>query len=142
MLHSISTKIFTDKISSNKVRETKQQISTVVDKVERKQGVVYGPAVAYNYNLPPSTSNISQPKTGATDRRQIEALNEEKSHTTKETLDDIKRIHHKETKKKEQNNIEQYRTGIDPDILVIKKYLCSEYVYRTLIIFYQFFFLK
>merc|ERR1712018_943101 len=41
------------------------------------------------------------------DRRQIEAQNEDKSHTTKETFEDIKRIHQKEKKKKEKNDAEQ-----------------------------------
>ena len=53
-----------------------------------------------------STPKIPQPKIDATDRRQIEALNEDKSYTTKEALDDIKRTHYKEKKKKEQNNME------------------------------------
>ena len=63
-----------------------------------------------NLHLP--TPMIPQPKIDATDRRQIEAQNENKSHTTKETLDDIKRIHHKENKKKEKNDAEQSLRGI------------------------------
>ena len=51
-----------------------------------------------------TASNIPQPKIDATDRRQIEAQNEDKSHTTKEALDDIKRTHYKEKRKKDQNN--------------------------------------
>ena len=46
--------------------------------------------------------SIPRTRIDATDRRQIEAQNEDKSHTTKETLDDIKRVHRKEKKKKEQ----------------------------------------
>ena len=53
---------------------------------------------------------MPQPKIDATDRRQAEAQNEDKSHTTKEELDDIKLTHYKEKKKKEQKNMEQYQT--------------------------------
>ena len=44
----------------------------------------------------PSTPRIQLPKIDAADRRQIEARNEEKSHTTKQELDDIKLTHYKE----------------------------------------------
>ena len=57
---------------------------------------------------------IPQPKIDATDRRQIEAQNEDKSHTTKEALDDIKRTHYKEKLKKEQKYMERYQTGHNP----------------------------
>ena len=55
-----------------------------------------------------ATAPIIQ-STDATDRRHIEAQNEDKSRTTKEALDDIKRIHYKEKKKKEQNCVESYQ---------------------------------
>ena len=57
-------------------------------------------------------STIPRPRIDATDRRQIEAQNEDKSHTTKEALDDIKRVHYKEKKKKEQNNGEPHQPTI------------------------------
>ena len=56
---------------------------------------------------------LPHPKIDATDRRQIEAQNEDKSHSTKETLDDIKRVHYKEKKKKEQLNMEPGPSGIN-----------------------------
>ena len=65
------------------------------------------------FNLLPPTPKITQTKIDATDRRQIEAINEDKSHTTKEALDDIKSVHLKEKQKKEQNDMETYKIGID-----------------------------
>ena len=65
------------------------------------------------FNLLPTTPKITQTKIDATDRRQIEAINEDKSHTTKEALDDIKSVHFKEKQKKEQNDMETYKIGID-----------------------------
>ena len=62
--------------------------------------------MASAYTSLPPTPKKHQPKIDATDRRQIEAQNEEKSYTTKEALDDIKRTHFKEKKNKEQNNME------------------------------------
>ena len=59
-----------------------------------------------------ATAPIMQ-STDATDRRNIEAQNEDKSRTTKEALDDIKRIHVKEKKKKEQNSVESYHPLIN-----------------------------
>ena len=53
-------------------------------------------------------------------RGQIEAYNEDKSRTTKETLNDIKRIHYKEKKKKEENNVEPYQTGMNSERWVSK----------------------
>ena len=64
-------------------------------------------------NLLPQTSKTQPPKIDATDRRQIEAQNEDKSHTTKATLDDIKRVHQKEKTKKEKNNINPHQIGMD-----------------------------
>ena len=68
----------------------------------------------------PSTSTTQQPRLDATDRRQIEAENEDKSHTTKEELDDIKRTHYKEKRKKEQSTIERCQTGINDERWVRK----------------------
>ena len=62
-------------------------------------------------NLLPPTPKTPQPKVDATDRRQIEAQNEDKAHTTKETLDDIKRVHQKEKKKKEENDANLDQSG-------------------------------
>ena len=79
--------------------------------------------------LLPHASNAPQAKIDATDRRQIEAQNENKSHTTKETLDDIKRIHHKEKKKKEKNDAEQSLRGIISEgnfPLVSKACICHD----------------
>ena len=73
-----------------------------------KQGVTSG--AASTHSLHPPTTMMLQPKIDATDRRQIEAQNEDKSHTTKEALDDIKRTHYKEKRKKEQNVMEQYQS--------------------------------
>ena len=61
------------------------------------------------------TPKIPQPKIDATDRRQLEAHNEDKSRSTKEELDDIKRTHYKEKKKKGQDNMGQYQTGNQTD---------------------------
>ena len=56
------------------------------------------------------TTRILAPKVNDPDRRLIDAIGEDKSHSTKETLDDIKRIHQKEKNKK--NNVELYSPGI------------------------------
>ena len=64
-----------------------------------------------NYMLR-SNPRISPPKIDATDRRLIDALNENKSHTTKEAMDDIKHVHQKEKKKKEMRIVERYNTRI------------------------------
>ena len=59
------------------------------------------------YNLRPPTPKKLQPKIDATDRRQIEAQNEAKSHTTKAALDDIKHTARKEKMKKEQKALDR-----------------------------------
>ena len=79
---------------------------TVADQVEKRQDVSVG---ASNF-APTVTSTVPQPKIDATDRRHIEAQNEDKAHTTKETLDDIKRVHQKEKKKKEEQDNVIYQT--------------------------------
>ena len=102
-------------MTSVKDRENNRQINAVVERVERKHGTSSGAVMAGANNLVLSTPKIPQPKIDANDRRQIEAQNEDKSRTTKEALDDIKRIHYKEKKKKEQNNSETYQTGVHPE---------------------------
>ena len=76
--------------------------------------------MAYGQNFGSPNPMVLRPQIDATDRRQIEAVNEDKSHTTKETLDDIKRIHDKEKKKKEQNNAVLNQTGMNGEALVRK----------------------
>ena len=77
-----------------------------------------------------STATIQQTKIDATDRRQIEAQNEDKSRTTKETLDDIKRIHQKEKKKQEENNMNMYHPGTTSEGGVIKIFICQKYAFN------------
>ena len=95
------------------MREANQQISTVGNNVKSTQDATSVAAIAKTNNLAVSTPSIPQTKIDATDRRQIEAQNEDKSHTTKDTLDDIKRTHYKEKKKKEQSNMEPGPSGIN-----------------------------
>ena len=91
-----------DKIKSVNEKEASHQVRPVGDHVERRQDVVSGARLpSPKWVTPP----VIQPQIDATDRRQIEAQNEDKAHTTKETLDDIKRIHQKEKKKKEEDDI-------------------------------------
>ena len=93
-------------------------MSKIVDKVPTKERTVSGavmPSALYS-----STSKITQLKVDATDRRQMEAVNEEKYNSSKETLDDIKGIHDKEKKKKEQNNAVFNQTGMNGEALVRK----------------------
>ena len=95
------------------MREANQQISTVGDNFKSTQDATSVAAIAKTNNLAVPTPSIPQTKIDATDRRQIEAQNDDKSHTTKEALDDIKRTHYKEKKKKEQDNMEPGQSGID-----------------------------
>ena len=88
----------------------------MVEQVQRvRRELSDGSPAAVNslYHILPQPSRISPPKIDATNRNQIEAQNEDKSHTTKEALDDIKRVHRKEKKKKEQTNIDKY--GLDSE---------------------------
>ena len=73
-------------------------------------------------NLIPSTPMRPQPKIDATDRRQIEAQNEDKAHTTKEEFDDIRDTHKKEKKKKERKVMEQCQPGIAAEGSVSKTF--------------------
>ena len=88
-----------------KERQAYQQVKAVADIVERNQDVGSGARTVSSHNWHTPTPKMPQPKTDATDRRQIEARNEDKSHTSKETLDDIKRIHQKEKNKKQETDI-------------------------------------
>ena len=74
-------------------------------------------------NLIPSTPVRQQPKIGATDRRQSEAQNEDKAHTTKEELDDIRDTYKREKQKKEQNVVEQCQPGITAEESVGKTFI-------------------
>ena len=68
---------------------------------------------------------IPQGKIDATDRRQIEAQNEDRSRTTKEELDDIKRTHYKEKKKKEQRIMLQlpFKSKTEAKDFLVMEYL-------------------
>ena len=120
MFFSFCTKVPTDITTAKNEREGNHQISGVHREITRTPVVYSGATVTSTYNLRPPTPKKPQPKIDATDRRQIEAQNEDKYHTTKETLDDIKRTHDKEKKKKEQNNVESYQTGTNAGPLVRK----------------------
>merc|ERR1712226_1586727 len=86
-----------DKTTTKKDKEVHRPFSAPLGQSQNQNASVQIPSNPYSsINLPPQTSKAQQPKIDATDRRQIEALNEDKSITTKETLDDIKRIHRKE----------------------------------------------
>ena len=101
--------MISDNVKSINDRRNKHSINLAGNPDERHQG----PSSTNNL-LPPNPktyyrTNITQPKIDATDRRQTDAINEDKAHTTKETLDDIKRVHRKEKTKKEQNELETYQ---------------------------------
>ena len=108
-----------DNTASQNEPESDYQISAFGNKVvdvwyvKNIQNLNSGAAMASTSTLLPATPKMPQPKIDATDRRQIEAQNEDKSHATKEELYDIKRTHYKEKKKKEQNNVELSQTGIN-----------------------------
>ena len=89
-------------------------------------------------NLLTTASNIPQPKIDATDRRQIEAQNEDKSHTTKEALDDIKRTHYKEKRKKEQNNMDPMREPMQSMPKTADSYALDPKVIQNLRIYFGF----
>ena len=111
------------------MKEANQDIKTIGDKVQRKQDVT---SVASTNNLVAPTPMIPQPKLDATDRRQIEAQIEDKSHSTKEALDDIKSIHYKEKQKKEQDNQEPGPSGIDSYYLQVSKTLILLFSFPSL----------
>ena len=87
------------------------------------------------FSLHPPTPMIPQPKIDATDRRQIEAQNEDKCHTTKEALDDIKHTARKEKKKKEQKDMERCQTRTNAVQLVSK--ICVLLTKVFLVLFYS-----
>ena len=114
------------------MREANQQISTVGDNVKSTQDATSVAAIAKTNNLAVSTPSIPQTKIDATDRRQIEAQNEDKSHSTKEALDDIKSIHYKEKQKKEQDNQEPGPSGMDSKYLRVSKTLILLFSFPSL----------
>ena len=67
--------------------------------------------MAYTQNFGSPNPMVLRPQIDATDRRQMEAVNEEKYNSSKETLDDIRCVHLKEKKKKEQKDAEKYQAG-------------------------------
>ena len=104
--------ILTDKVVPEKVTEANRQVSIASDKGGKANDLNSGAYFASTYTSVPPTPKIQPPKSDATDRRQIEAHNEDKSHTTKEVLGDIKRKHYKEKQKKEEKNMEPGPSGI------------------------------
>ena len=114
------------------MKEANQQSMTAGDKVQRKQDVTPIAGMALTNNLVAPTPRTLQPKIDATDRRQIEAQNEDKSHTTKEALDDIKHIYYKEKKKKEQDNMEPGQSGIDSYYLKVSITLILAFPFPSL----------
>ena len=96
-----------------------------MDQAGRREGALSGVAMSSGPNLLSSPPRLPQSKIDATDRRHIEALNEDKSHTTKETLDDIKRVHQKEKRKKEQTDIKLHQAGNFSQGPVSKEIICD-----------------
>ena len=115
----MSTKMRIDKVTSKKEKETNQQINIVGNMVTGKQDLISGAAMPSTSNMLQPPPKIPQTRIDATDRRQVEAQNEDKSHTTKEELDDIKRTHYKEKKKKEHDNMAPCQSGINTPVKVI-----------------------
>ena len=114
MIHTI---ISTEEVTSKNDKEGNQRMAgaSLVNQKERQPHDV-SPAIMTPVNHPlPKTLRIPQAKIDETDRRQIEAQNEGKSHTTKEELDDIKRTHYKEKKKKEQSDFNAYEAGLNSE---------------------------
>ena len=100
------------KFSSKKDDKVCQQVNIVLHRIDRSQGASSRALIGAANYVPMPATRILTPKVHDPDRRLIDAIGEDKSHTTKETLDDIKRIHQKEKKKNEQNNVQLYRPGI------------------------------
>ena len=112
------SKILTDKTTTKKDKEVHRPFSASLDQSQKQNASVQIPSNPYSsINLPPQASKAQQPKIDATDRRQIEAQNEDKCHSTKEELDDIKRTHYEEKQKKEQAIIEPCQSGMNNQIL-------------------------
>ena len=95
---------------SNRKMRSDAKVNQKGEKQQQASGSSQASLPSY-YELA-TASTIPRPRIDATDRRQIEAQNEDRSHTTKEALDDIKRVHFKEKKKKQQNNSEPYQPKI------------------------------
>ena len=113
MFFSFCAKVPTDITTAKNEREGNHQISGVHRDITRTPVVYSGAAMTSIYNLRLPTPMKPQPKIDATDRRHIEAQNEDKSHTTKAALDDIKHTHYKEKQKKELSNMEPGPSGIN-----------------------------
>ena len=107
--YSNYNKIFTDKIKPKKIRERDQQSSTVPDKLEKTPSVFSGAVASLNNFL--AQQDPPQPKIDATDRRQAEAIAEDRYKSSKVTLDDAKYVAQKEKKKKENTYMESCPTG-------------------------------
>ena len=104
--------IFLPKIApkGSETNPQRRRDANVNQKVEKQQQASGSGLTSLPISYQAATApTIPRPRIDATDRRQIEAQNEDKSHTTKEALDDIKRVHYKEKKKKEQNNSDSYQ---------------------------------
>ena len=107
--------IFLSKIAPKGSESNRKMRSDAkVNQNREKQQQASGSSQAFlpSYYELATASTIQRPRIDATDRRQIEAQNEDRSHTTKDALDDIKRVHYKEKKKKEQNNSEPHQPTI------------------------------
>ena len=123
MFFSFYTKVPTDITTAKNEREGNHQISGVHREITRTPVVYSGAAVTSTYNLRPPTPKKLQPKIDATDRRQIEAQNEDKSHTTKAALDDIKHTARKEKMKKEQKALDRCPIRTNTEGLVSKTFI-------------------
>ena len=109
----LSIHIFIQKAPRRSEDTQKNRTAAPVNQQVEKKQHASGSGIAFTSGFhQPATSTIQHPKIDATDRRHIEAQNDDKSHSTKETLDDIKLIHYKEKKKKEQNISESYQPRI------------------------------
>ena len=120
---SIYNKVPSDKKTAKNQREDNHQIRTVGAEVTRRQVVNSGATMTSTNNLHLPTPMIPQPKIDATDRRQIEAQNDDKSHTTKATLDDIKHTARKEKMKKEQKALDRCPIRTNTGGLVSKTFI-------------------
>ena len=98
-------------------RNSQLAVGAVGDSVARQQIVNSRAAIDSGSNFIPPTPQTPQPIVD-TDRRHTEFLNEEKSRTTKEELDDIKHTHYKEKKKKEQNEMERSQNVVSKTIVL------------------------
>ena len=116
------------KFSSKKDDKVCQQVKIVAHRIDRSQGASSRALIGAANYVPMPTTRILAPKVNDPDRRLIDAIGEDKSHSTKETLDDIKRIHQKEKNKKNnvdnpglifQSVVRYHLFAYKPDILII-----------------------